>query len=143
MFDPSVRTKLLNLPLKVAHELRAVKTPTVRQALRMQMAATLDTLLHVPMRIRNPSELDPATTIIPPIDGQHRMPGNPADRATMMQALPPDGATPPSGDASAATGCGLDGSDELANSTRCSILGLACDRTRDVSGKRVSVSDVF
>src|SRR3546814_9159160 len=50
MFDPSVRTKLLNLPLKVAHELRAVKTPTVRQALRMQMAATLDTLLHVPMR---------------------------------------------------------------------------------------------
>src|SRR3546814_8754576 len=68
------------------------------------------------MRIRNTSELDPATTIIPPIDGQHRMPGNPADRATMMQALPPDGAHPPSGDASAATGCGLDGSEELANS---------------------------
>src|SRR3546814_18705995 len=72
MFDPSVRNKLLNLPLKVAHELRAVKTPTVRQSLRMQMAATLDTLLHVPMRIRNPSERDTATTIIPTIDLQIR-----------------------------------------------------------------------
>src|SRR3546814_16097960 len=112
MFDPSVRTKLLNLPLKVAHELRAVKTPTVRQALRMQMAATPDILLHVPMRIRNPSELDPATTIIPPIDGQHRMPGNPEDRATMMQAFPPDGAPPPAGDLSAATGGWMDGSEE-------------------------------
>src|SRR3546814_9158856 len=50
MFDPSVRTKLLNLPLKVAHELRAVKTPTVRQALSMQMAATLRSAEH-------PSEL--------------------------------------------------------------------------------------
>jgi len=69
LFDPSVRGKLLNLPLKVADDLRAVKTPTVRQALRMQMAALLDLLLHVPMRIRNPSELDLATTIIPPIAG--------------------------------------------------------------------------
>lgn len=69
LFDPSVRTKLLNLPLKVAHELKAVKTLTVRQAQRMQMAALLDLLLHVPMRIRNPSELDLAATIIPPIAG--------------------------------------------------------------------------
>ena len=35
----------------------------------MQMAALLDLLLHVPMRIRNPSELDLAATIIPPIAG--------------------------------------------------------------------------
>src|SRR3546814_19545984 len=111
MFDPSVRTKLLNLPLKVAHELRAVKTPTVRQALRMQMAATLDTLLHVPMRIRNPSELDPATTLIPPIDGQHRMPGNPADRATMKQAFQPNGAPPPSRAQTAGSGGGLEGAE--------------------------------
>lgn len=69
LFDPSVRTKLLNLPLKVADDLRAVKAPTVRQAQRMQMATLLDLLLHVPMRIRNPSELDLATTIIPPIAG--------------------------------------------------------------------------
>src|SRR3546814_18328478 len=68
MFDPSVRTKLPNLPPKVAHELRAVKTPTVRQALRMQTAATLDTSLPGPMRIRHPQELDPATPILPPID---------------------------------------------------------------------------
>src|SRR3546814_16460886 len=101
----------------------------VRQALRMQMAATLDTLLHVPMRIRNTSELDPATTIIPPIDGQHRMPGNPADRATMMQALTPDGAHPPSGDASAATGCGLDGSEALANRSEARRVGKGCVST--------------
>ncbi|WP_158501089.1 tyrosine-type recombinase/integrase [Sphingopyxis sp. 113P3] len=69
LFDPSVRTKLLNLPLKVADDLRAVNAPTVRQAQRMQMATLLDLLLHVPMRIRNPSELDLATTIIPPIAG--------------------------------------------------------------------------
>lgn len=69
LFDPSVRTKLLNLPLKVADDLRAVKAPTVRQAQRMQMATLLDLLLHVPMRIRNPSELDLATTVIPPIAG--------------------------------------------------------------------------
>src|SRR3546814_14702868 len=126
MFDPSVRTKLLNLPLKVAHELRAVKTPTVRQALRMQMAATLDTLLHVPMRIRNPSELDPATTIIPPIDGQHRMPGTPAAPAPTLQPLPPDGAHPPSRDASAATGCGLDDPAGLAKSLRRPNPGTRC-----------------
>lgn len=69
LFDPSVRSKLLNLPLKIAHELRAVKAPTVRQAQRMQMAAALDTLLHVPMRIRNLSELDLSSTIIRPIAG--------------------------------------------------------------------------
>jgi integrase len=69
LFDLSIRSKLLNLPLKVADEFRAVKVATVRQALRMQMAALLDLLLHVPMRIRNPSELDLATTIIPPIAG--------------------------------------------------------------------------
>lgn len=69
LFDPSVRSKLLNLPLKVAHELRTVKAPTVRQAQRMQMAAALDTLLHVPMRIRNLSELDLSSTIIPPVAG--------------------------------------------------------------------------
>lgn len=69
LFDPSVRSRLLNLPLRVAHELRTVKAPTVRQAQRMQMAALLDLLLHVPMRIRNPSELDLAATIIPPIAG--------------------------------------------------------------------------
>lgn len=69
LLDPSVRAKLLNLPLKVAHELSAVKAPTVRQAQRMQMAVLLDLLLHVPMRIRNPSELDLSTTIISPIAG--------------------------------------------------------------------------
>jgi len=69
LFDPSVRTKLLNLPLEVAHKLRTVKAPTVRQAQRMQMAAALDTLLHVPMRIRNLSELDLSSTIIPPVAG--------------------------------------------------------------------------
>src|SRR3546814_20596164 len=102
----------------------------VRQALRMQMAATLDTLLHVSMRIRNPSELDPAPTIIPLIDGQHRMPGNPADRAPMMQPLPPDVAHPPSGGASEAPGCGLAGSEALANSL---------DRNRGVLGMIGSV----
>lgn len=69
LLNPSVRAKLLNLPLKVAHQLRVAKAPTVRQAQRMQMAVLLDLLLHVPMRIRNPSELDLATTIIPPIAG--------------------------------------------------------------------------
>ncbi|MFA7586902.1 MAG: tyrosine-type recombinase/integrase, partial [Novosphingobium sp.] len=69
LFHPTVRNKLLKLPLRVAHELRMVKTPTVRQAQRMQMAVVLEILLHVPMRVRNLSELDLAATIVPPIAG--------------------------------------------------------------------------
>src|SRR3546814_21197116 len=88
MFDPSVRTKLLNPPLKVAHELRAVKTPTVRPALRIHMAPPIDTLLHVPLRIRHPSELDLEPTIFPPISGQHPIPATPSDRAQMSHAYP-------------------------------------------------------
>lgn len=69
LFDPLVRRKLLNLPVRIIDQLSKVKEPTVRQAQQMQMAVLLDLLLHVPMRIRNVSELDLATNIIPPIAG--------------------------------------------------------------------------
>lgn len=70
LFDPGVRRTLLNLPDKVANELRKVTSPTARQAQRMQMACLLDILLHVPMRIRNAAELDLERTISPPIGGK-------------------------------------------------------------------------
>lgn len=69
LFDPLVRRKLLNLPVRIADQLSKVKEPTVRQAQQMQMAVLLDLLLHVPMRIRNVSELDISKTIIPPLAG--------------------------------------------------------------------------
>jgi site-specific recombinase XerD len=69
LFDPLVRRKLLNLPVRIVDQLSKVKEPTVRQAQQMQMAVLLDLLLHVPMRIRNVSELDLSKTIIPPIAG--------------------------------------------------------------------------
>jgi hypothetical protein len=69
LFDPTIRRRLLRLPLQVASELGAVKEPTVRQVQRMQNALLLDLLLHVPMRIRNAAELDLQKTIIPPLVG--------------------------------------------------------------------------
>ncbi|MFC3101063.1 site-specific integrase [Altererythrobacter lauratis] len=69
LFDPLVRRKLLNLPVRIADQLGKVKEPTVRQAQQMQMAVLLDLLLHVPLRIRNVSELDISKTIVPPVAG--------------------------------------------------------------------------
>lgn len=71
LLHPTARTRLLRLPIKVAHDLGDLKIPTVRQAQRMQLAVLFEILLHVPMRIRNAAELDLAATISPPVAGLH------------------------------------------------------------------------
>jgi len=69
LMQPRARQALLKLPQRVFDELKDVTKPTVRQAQRMQYALQLDILLHLPMRLRNLTELDLASTIAPPIAG--------------------------------------------------------------------------
>ncbi len=68
--DKMAMLRLVYLPAEIAHELRKVKEPTVRQAQLMQMACLLDFLLHVPARIKNAAELDMAENIACPAGGQ-------------------------------------------------------------------------
>lgn len=56
--DIRAKRLFIGLPFKVAAELSTVTAPTVRQAQRMQHAALLALLLHLPIRIRNAAMLD-------------------------------------------------------------------------------------
>lgn len=70
LLNANTKRRLIGLPRTIAHEMRKVNKPTVRQAQRMQMAALLDVLLHIPLRIQNAADLDLDKNILPPAGGQ-------------------------------------------------------------------------
>lgn len=70
MLNANVKRRLIGLPRAIAHEMRKVSKPTIRQAQRMQMAVLLDVLLHVPLRIQSAADLDLDKNILPPAGGQ-------------------------------------------------------------------------
>lgn len=52
------RRALVSLPFRMANDLTEVSQPTVRQAQKMQMAAMLAILIHLPLRVKNVAALD-------------------------------------------------------------------------------------
>ncbi len=56
--DTKVLKQLACLPWEIAERLKDVKSPTRAQAHQMQMAALLELLLHIPLRVKSAASLD-------------------------------------------------------------------------------------
>ena len=56
--DPSIKRKLVQLPLKIAREMEKIDKPTHAQATRMRFAVAVGILQFAPMRVSNLASLD-------------------------------------------------------------------------------------
>ena len=67
--DDALRRRFLRLPLDVMRALAKIKNPTIKQALRFQIALLLEILINAPMRIKNAAALDLDSHINRPLPG--------------------------------------------------------------------------
>ncbi|MBS0250974.1 MAG: tyrosine-type recombinase/integrase [Proteobacteria bacterium] len=68
--DPVALRAFVNLPFDVSRRYADVKTPTVGQALDMQLAALLAILLFLPVRIKNAADIDLEKHLRTPVGGR-------------------------------------------------------------------------
>ena len=67
---PDILQKFLNLPRNICQRHHGTMKPNVRQALEVQLAAVLELLIHLPMRIGNAAALDLVNHISRPVGGK-------------------------------------------------------------------------